>query len=344
MIAGATAPAATADLPMFPARLMGCLSLPGQPDGGALSEHGDRLISESTGAEFPFVDRVPSLLRESPVAPRDITQRVRAFYEKNPFPDYEGLEDFGELVNKGTHNDFSARLLDAIGFNKLIFECGCGTGQLAHFLQLNNNHVLGIDLSVPSLQLAIEYKIRNQLNRCAFAQMDVFDLAVKDAAFDVVISRGVLHHTQDPRRAFSEVARKVKPGGIVIVGIYNNPARLPAWIRRKLMPVFGAKIDYHVRNSYHEGPRAEAWIKHQYFSPHESWHTIDDVVGWFEENDVEFLNCSPAILGTTGEQSESLFEKSDFGTRYHRGVTQLAWLFTIARDGGLFDVIGRRRA
>ena len=29
-----------------------------------------------------------------------------------------------------------------------MLECGCGTGQLSHFLSLNNNHVLGIDLSL----------------------------------------------------------------------------------------------------------------------------------------------------------------------------------------------------
>ncbi|SVD91636.1 uncharacterized protein METZ01_LOCUS444490, partial [marine metagenome] len=31
------------------------------------------------------------------------------------------------------------------------------------------------------------------------------------------------------------------------------------------------------------------------------------------------------------------------GTWYQRLVTQLSWINTIAREGGLFDVIGRRK-
>ena len=39
------------------------------------------------------------------------------------------------------------------------------------------------------------------------------------------ISSGVLHHTKDARRAFASIVRKAKPGGIVIVGLYNTFGR-----------------------------------------------------------------------------------------------------------------------
>jgi len=78
------------------------------------------------------------------------------------------------------HGRGIGELLDAIGYNKLILECGCGTGQLTQFLQLNNNHTLGVDLSLSSLGLGVEHKSRNELERSAFAQMNIFDLAVKD--------------------------------------------------------------------------------------------------------------------------------------------------------------------
>src|SRR6185437_10327070 len=110
---------------------------------------------------------------------------------------------------------FAKGLLDAIGYTKLVLECGCGTGQLSHFLSLNNNHVLGIDLSTASLRLATEHKMRNQVPRVGFVQMNIFELGIKDERFDVVISSGVLHHTKDARRAFALIARKAKHGGIV---------------------------------------------------------------------------------------------------------------------------------
>ena len=113
---------------------------------------------------------------------------MKAFYEDHPFPNYEGIQDFGDLVHRGQTTPFAKNLLDAIGSNKLILECGCGTGQLSLFLSLNNNHVLGVDLSASSLKLAIEHKLDNDVSRAGFVQMNIFDLAVKDNTFDVVIT------------------------------------------------------------------------------------------------------------------------------------------------------------
>jgi len=333
---------ALADPPVFSDRVLACLKAPGADDDAAIAINGESLVCERTGERFPFVDGVPTLFRDPDADARDVTRRIKAFYEENPFPNYEGLEEFGELVSKGLSNRFSNSVLDAIGYNKLVLECGCGTGQLSHFLQLNNNHVLGIDMSISSLRLAAEHKRRNQLVRSGFCQMNVFDLAIRDASFDVVISHGVLHHTFDARRAFASIVRKAKPGGIVMVGLYNSYARIPTWLRSKMVGVLGHRIDYVVRNRIRDARKAEIWIKDQYYNPHETWHSIGEVLGWFEENGVEFLNCSPAILGSSTEQASDLFAACDPGTPYQRAVTQLSWLATIAREGALFDVIGRR--
>ncbi len=327
---------------MFSDRIMACLKAPGDGNEAGLEPVEDGLRCPETGETFPFIEGVPSLYSPPEGEGGDVTRRVKSFYEENPFPNYEGLEEFGELVSKGSQNAFSANLLKAVGYNKTVLECGCGTGQLSHFLQLNNNHVLGIDMSLGSLRLAVDHKHRNGLARSGFAQMNIFDLAVRDASFDVVISHGVLHHTFDARRAFAAIARKVKPGGVVMVGLYNSFARIPTWMRSKIIGVTGGNIDYVVRNRIKDQRKAEIWIKDQYYNPHETWHSIGEVQAWFDENDIEYLNCSPAILGTDGEDSGSLFRNTSPGTAYQRVVTQLSWLGTIAREGALFDVIGRK--
>jgi SAM-dependent methyltransferase len=327
---------------MFPDKILDCLEVP-ESIGLPLEQQGNQLFIPATGKSYPFIDGIPSLFIPTDGEGKDITGRVKSFYEENPFPSYEGLEEFGELVNKGSKNPFSSQLLDAIGYNKTILECGCGTGQLSHFLQLNNNSVLGIDMSLSSLGLAVEHKKRNELARSSFAQMNIFNLAIKDNSFDVVISHGVLHHTFDARRAFSQIVKKAKPGGIIMVGLYNHYARVPTYLRSKLVGTFGPNIDYVVRNKIHDKEKANIWINDQYYNPHETWHSIDDVLGWFAENEVEYLNASPAILGTDGETAETMFSKTSQGTPYQRVVTQLSWLGTIAREGALFDVIGRRK-
>lgn len=333
----------TTPTPLFSDRILACLKEPGGDDNTDLGIADDALRCRQNGKTYPSIGGIPSLYVAQEGEGRDVTTRVRSFYEENPFPSYEGLEEFAELVNKGSQNPFSARLLKAIGYNKTILECGCGTGQLSHFLQLNNNHVLGVDMSLGSLRLAVEHKLRNDLTRSAFAQMNIFDLSVKDGSFDVVISHGVLHHTFDARRAFAHIVRKVKPGGIVMVGLYNRYARVPTWLRSKVIGILGSKIDYVVRNRIQDGRKADIWIKDQYYNPHETWHSLDSVLEWFDENDVEYLNTSPPVLGTKGEDAETLFEATDPGNAYQRLVTQLSWLGTIAREGALFDVIGRKR-
>ena len=198
-------------------------------------------------------------------------------------------------------------------------------------------------MSLGSLKLALEHKHRNQLIRSNFCQMNIFNLAIKDNSFDIVISHGVLHHTYDARKAFESIVKKVKPGGIIMVGLYNRPSRFPTWLRSKFISVFGPRLDYVVRNRIKDINKAETWIKDQYFNPHETWHSIDEVMNWFSDNNVEYLNCTPPILGTDGETATDLFAKTDPGTVYQRRVTQLGWFATIAREGALFDLIGRRR-
>lgn len=328
---------------MFSDRILSCLRAAGGDNADSLELVEGALRCPRTGDVYPFIDGIPSLFQPTEAEGKDVTTRVRSFYEENPFPSYEGLEEYGELVSKGNQNTFSAQLLKAVGYNKLVLECGCGTGQLSHYLQLNNNHVLGVDMALNSLQLGVEHKLRNSLTRSSFAQMNIFNLALKDNAFDVVIAHGVLHHTFDARRAFRHIVKKAKPGGIVMVGLYNAPARVMTWIRSKLIQLVGPKIDYVVRNRIEDVRKADIWIRDQYFNPHETWHSIDEVLEWFEENDVEFLNCFPPILGSSGEDTAGLFFATEPGTRYQRIVTQLSWLGTISREGSLFDVIGRKK-
>ena len=331
--------------PMFSDRILACLKEPGEADDSGLGLEAGGLRGVKSRRLYPFVDgNVPSLFIGQSGAGERVTSTVKGFYEENPFPSYEDVEEFGQLVNKGSKNPFSGALLKAIGYNKTVLECGCGTGQLSHYLQLNNNHVLGIDMSISSLKLALQHKLSNGLARSSFAQMNIFNLAIKDNSFDVVISHGVLHHTFDARSAFAQIARKAKPGGIIMVGLYNYYARVPTYLRSKVIGLTGGKIDYVVRNRIRDQRKADIWIKDQYYNPHETWHSIDEVMRWFEENDIEYLNTSPAILGTDGETASDLFSKSDPGNAYQRVVTQLAWLGTIAREGALFDVIGRKKS
>src|SRR5262249_11323902 len=141
---------------------------------------------------------------------------------------------------------------------------------------------------------------------------------------------------------FASIVRKAKPGGVVVVGLYNWFARVPTAVRARLIKVFGTQIDYVVRNRIRDPRKADVWIKDQYYNPHETWHSIDEVMEWFEENDLAYLNCEPSILGANGLGS-GMFAATDPSSKTMRVMTQLSWLGSISSEGALFVMVGRRK-
>ena len=136
--------------------------------------------------------------------------------------------------------------------------------------------------------------------------------------------------------------RKAKPGGLIVVGLYNWFARVPTWMRAKVIGLTGADIDRVVRDQIHDKRKAEIWVKDQYYHPHETWHSIDEVMEWFRLNNVDYLSCQPPILGSKANGSTDLAAATPKGSKAARVLTQLAWLKSIAREGALFVMTGRK--
>jgi 2-polyprenyl-6-hydroxyphenyl methylase/3-demethylubiquinone-9 3-methyltransferase len=56
-----------------------------------------------------------------------------------------------------------------------------------------------------------------------------------EGGFDVVHSWGVLHHTGNMAKAFRNAASLVKPGGFLIISIYNKHWSSPVWLAVKYL-------------------------------------------------------------------------------------------------------------
>lgn len=167
-----------------------------------------------------------------------------------------------------------------------------------------------------------------------------------DEAFDVVISNGVLHHTSDPEAGYRAILRKVKHGGFVIIGLYNSSGRLQTLYRRKLIEIFGrsaALLDGRLRRLKWTDEQHTAWFRDQYEHPHESRHSIDEVLRWFEQTDVEFLSCIPTIGDTEFSDDFQLFRPHSVGSYLDRLSTQWDMFFSGGGDGALFVMIGRKK-
>jgi SAM-dependent methyltransferase len=227
-----------------------------------------------------------------------------------------------------------------------VLEVGSGTGQLTNFLGMDwRRRTIGADLCMNSLKLAKDFRDRFGILNADFLQMNLFQPPFADASMDVVISNGVLHHTADPEGGFRAILAKLKPGGYIIIGLYNWLGRLPTLWRRRLIEVFGdrmAVFDHRLRGDRLNTGRWAAWFRDQYRHPHESKHSMDEVLEWFKRNRVEFLSSIPSIGDSEFDENESIFTAHQSGTRLDRLSTEIEMLLSGGPDGGLYVMIGRK--
>jgi len=317
------------------------------------------IFSESREAEIPLRFLNPSLrfdtdherslvsLRIEKVSTREVT----AFYAEAPFPNYNEFETIYDLSRKTDASPFLRSLKKEIGLGKRIVEVGSGTCQLSLALAFNtNNDVVALDPTRESLLLGSKFARDNNVLNVTFINADIFDNPIVNNYFDLVWSSGVLHHTEDPRRAFKTIAKWAKPGGLVIIGLYNKYGRLRTVFRQLLYrALFRGTLaqrivyllDPYLRTNI-SNDKKRAWFRDQYTHPRESLHSLDDVLNWFSSEGVEYVGSIPSC---TGKSFVGIDEMSlDTGTWMQRFIAQVSMLWSpLGGEGGLFIVIGRRR-
>ena len=299
---------------------------------------------------FQIADGIPRLFwpTESPGA-KDVTDIVKAFYEDTPFPNYDDLDSPERLRAKAEQGLFARLLNEEIPHGARVLEAGCGTGQLSNYLGLTwGRTVFGTDLCINSLKLGTRFKQTHDVGAVAFLQMNLFRPAFRPETFDVVISNGVLHHTGDPRGGFTSILRCLRPGGHIIIGLYNTYARLTTDARRVVFRLTGDRLtflDPRLRRVALNAGRRRAWFMDQYKHPHESKHTFDEVLRWFDESGVEFVASIPRCVATESfSANERLLAPRGRGSAFDRLVVQLGMLLGGGREGGFFTMIGRKKA
>src|SRR4051794_2609997 len=292
------------------------------------------------GARYQAPGGIPNLRIET--GPR--ADRVRCFYENAPFPGYPARDSLTWLRARAERSEFAGLLDQAIPGDARILEMGCGTGQMSLYLARANRLVIGADLTRPSLELAVAAAHRFKLDRVLFLETDLHRPGLRAGSFDVVYSSGVLHHTPNPRAAFARIAQLARPGGMIVLGVYNAIARIPLRLRRLVARASRYQLipfDPVLRSRKNEAARREAWLRDQYQHPEEHLHTLGEVQQWFVENDVEFVRAYPSAL--IGEDPDNLFAFAGDNWRLEGWLAQLGWIRKLGHEGGLFVTVGQRR-
>jgi SAM-dependent methyltransferase len=106
------------------------------------------------------------------------------------------------------------RALEAQAFDNIMFEpptldLACGTGHFSRIL-LGNMVIMGCDLDKNAVRVAA-----NERTLDALSVADARALPYPDCAFNSVLANCALEHIPDVERVFAEVARVLKPRGVL---------------------------------------------------------------------------------------------------------------------------------
>ncbi|MDD4251172.1 MAG: methyltransferase domain-containing protein [Candidatus ainarchaeum sp.] len=247
---------------------------------------------------------------------------VKELYEKYPYPS-RNIQDKEKLINYSHWILQIFKEKETFWKNKEILELGCGTGELANSLALNGGKILAIDFSKNSIKKAKILSKKMKTKNSTFLQKNILEFNSKKR-FDVIIALGSLHHTINAKKGFEIASKHCKKNGLIIIGLYNKYSRFRHRIKRLIL-LLTCRNDFEKRikvgKKLFKSNESPFWCADKYGQVHESYHSINEVLQWFKENEIEFISSKPKFK--------------------HPIFDELKWL--IKKENAFFVMIGRKK-
>ncbi|MEQ1794895.1 MAG: class I SAM-dependent methyltransferase [Nitrospira sp.] len=122
--------------------------------------------------------------------------------------------------------------------NSMILDAGCGSCAKSVLLAAKGFRLTSIDYSTDALKLAEEtVRAHGVADRITLKQDNLLGLSFPDGAFQYVLCWGVLMHIPDLQLALSELARVVRPGGMLVLSegnMFSIQAVTMRWLKALL--------------------------------------------------------------------------------------------------------------
>ena len=251
---------------------------------------------------------------------------VAAQYEANPYPRWSWVQP----PLAGAVRAFLNRIAGGSGGPQpdggwtggplRILIAGCGTGRQAVEAALAyapNARLLAFDFSRASLRYAAMKARRHRLDAIRFRQADILDLPDFEPPFDspadLIECIGVLHHMADPFAGWRILLDRLRPGGLMYVGLYSATARRGLTALRKKLADEGIDpadtdairaVRARILARTPDGPEDESErsladstdfytlseVRDLLFHAHERPLTLEAIGAFLEEEKLEFLH------------------------------------------------------
>lgn len=168
---------------------------------------------------YPLIDGIPRLLEnEQQTTPPSFIEHQKktaasfayewnTIYQENPFERQNFLHFLSPFIKEPDLKD------------KLLLDIGCGSGRFTKQAALSGAKVV-IATDVGDC-VSAAFSLTKELSNVCLVQADVYHMPVQHFA-DLAFSIGVLHHLPQPQDGFSRLPATVKPGGQLLIWVYNR--------------------------------------------------------------------------------------------------------------------------
>lgn len=141
-----------------------------------------------------------------------------------PFDQAVEYYDRTRALPPDVHGQVVDQLAGELAGRGRALEVGIGTGRIGLSLAESGIPLTGIDLSRPMLERLVANA--SGASPVAISQADVTRLPFADHTFGAAMASHVLHLVPDWERALAEMARAVRPGGVVLTARGNMSGEL----------------------------------------------------------------------------------------------------------------------
>lgn len=134
-----------------------------------------------------------------------------------------------------------------------VLDLGSGAGNdafVARSLAGEAGRVIGVDMTRSMLDKATANALKLGYTNVEFREGDIENLPVETRSVDVVISNCVLNLVPDKNKAFSEIARVLKPGGHFSISDIVATRELPDAVRKSAQAYVGCVAGAMLRDDY----------------------------------------------------------------------------------------------
>lgn len=240
----------------------------------------------------------------------DLAKSVRDMYNAHPFPNFHSpLPSQSDERFRYIYREFLHIPLESLQ-NKIVLDAGCGTGENTWAWRRivdPSATVIGLDHSRGSVRIASGRNPDLPL-KPRFTVGSLLDLGLADNSVDVIYCSGVLVAVTDPKRAYNELVRVLKPGGYMVLILYHRYGRMIHGFRRDVVDMFerenvdrraqlGGKLFGRAMRKMADETHSplEGVLYDQFGLPCESRYSFGQALKWFKQAQISYVGSWPPV-------------------------------------------------